>query len=234
MTETTDITSLREEVEKLREELSVERNAAINLSNHLSDCAVKLKEERQRAENWSVNFENERARADKLAAHIEAMKGKQAPVAWKINSDIPCHNVVTVSEVVAKSWIAKGRSVMPLYDRPQKPVISKEKLCDWLEDNFDIDDSQRAAFAACFAHCCDCIVQSSSAPVGEIVAWAGTDREKGISREVDFRFFRFDVLPGTKLYAVEPAPAAKSDLLTRSQALAVETRALACRIKAGD
>ncbi len=113
-------------------------------------------------------------------------------------------------------------------------VISKEKLCDWLEDNFDIDDSQRDAFAACFAHCCDCIFQSHSpAPVGEIVAWAGVDREKGITREVDFRFLRFDVLPGTKLYAVEPA-AAKSDLLTRAQALAVETRALACRIKAGD
>ena len=117
----------------------------------------------------------------------------------------------------------------------QVSVISKEKLCDWLEDNFDIDDSQRDAFAACFAHCCDCIVQSHSpAPVGEIVAWAGTDREKGITREVDFRFLRFDVLPGTKLYAVEPEPAAKSDLLTRAQALAVETRALACRIKAGD
>ncbi|MFS7304936.1 hypothetical protein [Rahnella inusitata] len=41
----------------------------------------------------------------------------------------------------------------------QKPVISKEKLCDWLEDNFDIDDSQRDAFANCFAHHCNCIVK---------------------------------------------------------------------------
>jgi len=114
-------------------------------------------------------------------------------------------------------------------------------------------------------------------PVGEIVAWAGTNRDMGITREVDFRFLRFDVLPGTKLYAVEPAPATiqlcdppagvvmrprfekpedcecssidycescletmmskpapavKSDLLTRAEALAVETRALASRIQA--
>jgi len=115
--------------------------------------------------------------------------------------------------------------------------------------------------------------------VGEIVAWAGTNRDMGITREVDFRFLRFDVLPGTKLYAVEPAPATiqlcdppagvvmrprfekpedcecssidycescletmmskpspavKSDLLTRAEALAVETRALASRIQAGE
>ncbi|QUT17671.1 ead/Ea22-like family protein [Rahnella inusitata] len=41
----------------------------------------------------------------------------------------------------------------------QKPVISKEKLCDWLEDNFDIDDSQCDAFANCFARHCNCIVK---------------------------------------------------------------------------
>lgn len=45
---------------------------------------------------------------------------------------------------------------------PQKPVISKEKLCDWLEDNFDIDDSQRDAFAQCFAHHCNCIVKKEN------------------------------------------------------------------------
>lgn len=43
MTDTTDIAALREEVERLIEELLVERNAAINLSNHLSDCAGKLR-----------------------------------------------------------------------------------------------------------------------------------------------------------------------------------------------
>jgi hypothetical protein len=80
----------------------------------------------------------------------------------------------------------------------QKPVVSKEKLCDWLEDNFDINDSQRAAFAACFAHCCDCIVQSDlPAPVGELVAWSHPTEE----RKVDFRFLRLDAPAGTKLYA---------------------------------
>ena len=44
----------------------------------------------------------------------------------------------------------------------RKPVISKEKLCDWLEDNFDIDDSQRDAFANCFAHHCNCIVKEGN------------------------------------------------------------------------
>lgn len=77
-------------------------------------------------------------------------------------------------------------------------------------------------------------LKGDQVPVGEIVAWAGTNRDMGITREVDFRFLRFDVLPGTKLYAIEPAPAIKSDLLTRAQALAVETRALASRIQAGE
>lgn len=71
-------------------------------------------------------------------------------------------------------------------------------------------------------------------PVGEIVAWSGTNRDMGITRDIDFRFFRFDVKPGTKLYAVEPAPAVKSDLLTRAEALAVESRAIASRIQAGE
>lgn len=77
-------------------------------------------------------------------------------------------------------------------------------------------------------------LKGEQVPVGEIVAWAGTNREMGITREIDFRFFRFDVKPGTKLYAIEPAPAVKSDLLTRAEALAVETRALAIRIQAGE
>lgn len=76
--------------------------------------------------------------------------------------------------------------------------------------------------------------KSFSLPVGEIVAWSGTNRDMGITRDIDFRFFRFDVKPGTKLYAVEPAPAVTSDLLTRAEALAVETRALASRIQEGE
>ncbi|MBB6116056.1 hypothetical protein F4826_002980 [Rahnella inusitata] len=302
---------------RFHKELDVALDAFKNAATELFSAQEQLEAERQRADNWSVSFENERLRADKLAAHIEALKGEQVPVAYcqttrdKIkhvamqalshalknkqlemadihaltmmlmplftapqkpvehpdtkrmdwlcahtvqvrdpmfygshamfwsqwdSDDCEEHHTKLREQVDAAIEAAGGLSIpqATIEAAPQKPVISKEKLCDWLEDNFDIDDSQRAAFAACFAHCCDCIVQSSSAPVGEIVAWAGTDREKGITREVDFRFLRFDVLPGTKLYAVEPEPAAKSDLLTRAQALAVETRALACRIKAGD
>lgn len=80
----------------------------------------------------------------------------------------------------------------------------------------------------------DIEVKHDQNPVGEIVAWSGTNHNMGITRDIDFRFLRFDVKPGTKLYAVEPAPAAKSDLLTRAEALAVETRALASRIQAGE
>ncbi|MFS7249311.1 hypothetical protein AB6869_19880 [Rahnella rivi] len=146
------------------------------------------------------------------------LKGDQVPVAV-----VELNDNLSVAEI--RGDIPRRKAVRELYEgalvlgqelfgAPQKPGISKEKLCDWLEDNFDIDDSQRAAFAACFAHCCDCIVQSdSSSPVGEIVAWAGTDREKGITREVDFRFLRFDVMPGTKLYALKPAPAMLTDVL---------------------
>lgn len=74
------------------------------------------------------------------------------------------------------------------------------------------------------------VLKGDQGPVGEIVAWNHSNEE----RKVDFRFLRFDVQPGTKLYAVEPAPAVKSDLLTRAEALAVETRALASRIQAGE
>ena len=152
------------------------------------------------------------------AALDMSMRGEQVPVAWTDAEELRgmekdgCGYLFKVDP--ANPFTDPRRQIM-LFDSQQKPVISKEKLCDWLEDNFDIDDSQRAAFAACFAHCCDCIVQSdSSAPVGEIVAWAGTDHEKGITREVDFRFLRFDVLPGTKLYALKPAPAILTDVLT--------------------
>jgi len=62
------------------------------------------------------------------------------------------------------SWdMAVARTVwMHLSSVQTKPVINKEKLCDWLEDNFDIDDSQRDAFANCFAHHCNCIVKEGN------------------------------------------------------------------------
>ena len=158
-------------------------------------------------------LEAERHTNSRLEAELAALKGDQVPVAWLNDAHLARGHI----EGEAGKEDA-GPGMIPVYREkylpPLKPVISKEKLCDWLEDNFDIDDSQRAAFAACFSHCCDCIVQSDlPEPVGEIVAWAGTDRDKGITREIDFRFLRFDVMPGTKLYAVKPAPAILTDVL---------------------
>ena len=240
-----ELKSFYDQEQKLAGRFLRERDCARQVVDELQAEIAALKPEI----NWPV-AQKVRAALDRAAcpdafmriaveACTVALKGEQVPLDTGIFTRdelaVACKaRVRDMPENYADHQIAKV-ALNSLSTAPQKPVISKEKLCDWLEDNFDIDDSQRAAFAACFSHCCDCIVQSDlSEPVGEIVAWAGTDREKGITREVDFRFLRFDVLPGTKLYAVTPKPAAKSDLLTRAQALAVETRALACRIKAGD
>lgn len=74
----------------------------------------------------------------------KVVKGVQVPVAWRHDSDILCHKVVTMSEVVAASWVDKGRSVTPLYDRPQKPVVLPEGFhpdgdtdCGWVIDYAD-------------------------------------------------------------------------------------------------
>ena len=98
---------------------------------------------------------------DKLEAG--ELKGEQVPVAV-----VELNDNLTVAEI--RGDIPRRKAVRELYEGalvlgqelfavPQKPVISKEKLCDWLEDNFDIDDSQRDAFANCFAHHCNCIVK---------------------------------------------------------------------------
>ncbi|MFS7307160.1 hypothetical protein [Rahnella inusitata] len=86
------------------------------------------------------------------------LKGDQVPVAWLNDAHLARGHIEgEAGEVDA------GPGMIPVYREkyfpPQKPVISKEKLCDWLEDNFDIDDSQRDAFANCFAHHCNCIVK---------------------------------------------------------------------------
>ncbi len=102
----------------------------------------------------------QRERAEKSEAELAALKGDQVPVAWKLSDSPDTQDcTVTQSESVAKWWVEQGRNTTPLFTAPQKPGISKEKLCDWLEDNFDIDDSQRDAFAKCFAHHCNCIVK---------------------------------------------------------------------------
>ena len=95
-----------------------------------------------------------------LQATLAELKGEQVPVAWKLSDSPDTQDcTVTQSESVAKWWVEQGRNTTPLFTAPQKPIISKEKFCDWLEDNFDIDDSQRDAFANCFAHHCNCIVK---------------------------------------------------------------------------
>lgn len=111
-------------------------------------------------------------------------------------------------------------------------LSTSERICDLYDRSDSVFCAERVK--SLLDELAECRRQRESSLVGEIVAWSGTDREKGITREVDFRFLRFDVLPGTKLYAIEPAPAEKIDLLTRAEALAVETHALASRIKAAE
>ena len=93
-----------------------------------------------------------------LIALREAQKGEQVPVVWLNDAHLARGHI----EGEAGEEDA-GPGMIPVYREkyfpPQKSVISKEKLCDWLEDNFDIDDSQRDAFANCFAHHCNCIVK---------------------------------------------------------------------------
>ena len=86
---------------------------------------------------------------------FDALKGDQVPYAWVRISQNGTRNYTSFSPRPRKG---NGEAI-PLFTAHQKPVVSKEKLCDWLEDNFDIDDSQRDAFANCFAHHCNCIVK---------------------------------------------------------------------------
>ena len=132
----------------------------------LAERAIDLLEaERQRAagseEELHKALHREKAAERKLLAAqggIAALKGDQVPVAWRITPTAGRGSYVeTNTEFIEKLGELAFR-VEPLFPAPQKPVISKEKLCDWLEDNFDIDDSQRDAFANCFAHHCNCIV----------------------------------------------------------------------------
>lgn len=88
---------------------------------------------------------------------IAALKGDQVPVGKFVfePSGERWHHIKHGEHQHAEPKL----KLVKLFTAPQKPGISKEKLCDWLEDNFDIDDSQRDAFAQCFAHHCNCIVK---------------------------------------------------------------------------
>jgi hypothetical protein len=97
------------------------------LLQQLDEAEAALAAERQRAENWSVSFENERLRADKLAAYIEELKGDQVPVANPAltyadsyrdmarqgSAFVPIWGVITDLE----------RNIAPLFTAPQKPVV---------------------------------------------------------------------------------------------------------------
>lgn len=130
----------------------------------LAEQAIKLLEsERQRADYGQQVINQRNAECDRLINEIAALKCQQVPVAWTDAEELRgmekdgCGYLFKVDP--ANPFTDPRRQIM-LFDRPQKTIISKEKFCDWLEDNFDIDDSQRNAFADCFANCCDCIVQS--------------------------------------------------------------------------
>ena len=96
------------------------------------------------------------------AALEMSMKGEQVPVGWiksSPNEAVSWDSVDPIYLAGSTEPVGWRSDYKPVYERQQKPVISKEKLCDWLEDNFDIDDSQRDAFAQCFSHHCNCIVE---------------------------------------------------------------------------
>mgnify|MGYP003365214263 CR=1 FL=1 len=97
---------------------------------------------------------------DEAVALRETLKGDQDPFCFvsdevmsKLSRRESCYGFML------PELDTNDRFNTPLFTAQQKPVISKEQLCDWLEDNFDIDDSQRDAFAQCFAHHCNCIVK---------------------------------------------------------------------------
>lgn len=122
MTDTTDIAALR------REALTLDR--MFKAERFIGKILDQLEAERQRADAvcrdiriQANDLKSAQTVNRALQAEIAALKGEQVPVAWRHDSDILCHKVVTMSEVVAKSWVDKGRSVTPLYDRPQKPVV---------------------------------------------------------------------------------------------------------------
>ena len=125
----------------------------------------QLEAERQRAagseEELHKALHREKTAERKLLAaqgEIAELKGEQVPFGY-VEHQAAVKVVKGETRFAALTMEPKGDKCLPLFTALQSPVISKEKLCDWLEDNFDIDDSQRDAFAQCFAHHCNCIVK---------------------------------------------------------------------------
>ena len=147
------------EAERQRRDAAEKDSGELEQSLNVANAATQAWKQRANAAEASVGvLEGTIARKE-----FDALKGEQVPVSNPVlayadsyramarrGSDfVPIWGVITDLE----------RNIAPLFTAQQSPVISKEKLCDWLEDNFDIDDSQRDAFANCFAHHCNCIVK---------------------------------------------------------------------------
>ena len=171
-----EIDRLSDSVKHLRIEVSASDAAFLEMKKQHSkqfdrcrELSGKLEAERQRSagseEELHKALHREKAAERKLLAaqgEIAALKGDQVPVITCYS----CRKVMTRDEHAEADGFCPHCDVEieldedgELFTAPQKTCISKEKLCDWLEDNFDIDDSQRDAFANCFAHHCNCIVK---------------------------------------------------------------------------
>ena len=149
------------EAERPQRETADRAAAAERLLRKASDKAFNEQYDRAEKAEASVGvLEGIIARKE-----FDSLKGDQIPVGWvKVTADkaLSWDSVDPIYLAGSNAPVGWRSDYKPVYNRPQKPVISKEKLCDWLEDNFDIDDSQRDAFANCFAHHCNCIVKEGN------------------------------------------------------------------------
>lgn len=135
---------------------------AVSCLLHTSE---RLEAERQRAEELEQVCKNEYQIRKKMEAELAALKAE--------SEIIPVITCYSCRKEMTRDQHAEADGLCPHCDveieldeedkiitAPPKPTISKQKFYYWLEDNFDIADSQRDALAADFAYCCDCIVKA--------------------------------------------------------------------------
>lgn len=185
MTDTTDIAALRDVIRYCSiakamygTEFQVAKFKLLNVATPelLSSILDQLEAERQQreaAEKEVTYWCNLNARKNEEVAELREKLANPVmlPAGYSTRNGHPFHEGERNVMIPNKhgDWLSRfdvehsihvaGFTVKCGETTPQKPIISKEKLCDWLEDNFDIDDSQRDAFANCFAHNCECIVK---------------------------------------------------------------------------
>jgi len=139
---------------------------------------AQLEAERQRADDWSVSFENERLRADKLAAHIEALKEDRdgwSKVVGDIVSSIPLPLVIkhagTVKDTIAYFKGLHGElekaefEIAALKAKLANPVVLPAKL-QW-SDTDGVSDDEICAFNNAVTACSSAISQSGFLVKGE-------------------------------------------------------------------